>query len=55
MQRSGIDAIKYPTWPWTLYGKVTKTQENITYKSAKRSGDHYKTAMNRQESIKNDT
>ena len=29
--------IKYHTWPETPYGKVTKTQENITHKRAKRS------------------
>ena len=27
-QRSGIDTIKHHTWPRTLYGKVSKTQEN---------------------------
>ena len=27
-QRSGIDTIKYHTWPRTPYGKMTKTQEN---------------------------
>ena len=27
-QRSGIDIIKYHTWPKTPYGKTTKTQEN---------------------------
>ena len=26
-QRSGIDTIKYQTWPGTPYGKVTKTKE----------------------------
>ena len=30
--RSGIDTIEYHTWHRTPYGKVTKTQENITHK-----------------------
>ena len=33
---SGINTIKYHTWPGTAHGKVTKTQENITDKRAKR-------------------
>ena len=36
MQKSGIDTIKYHTLTGTPYGKVTKTQENITYKWSKR-------------------
>ena len=36
-KRSGIDTIKYYTRPRPPYGKVTKTQENNTYKRAKRS------------------
>ena len=35
-QRSGIDTIKHHNWPRTPRGKVTKTQENITHKRAKR-------------------
>ena len=35
--KSGIDTIKFHTWPSTPYGKMTKTQENSTYKRAKRS------------------
>ena len=35
--KSGIYTINYHTLPRTLYGKMTKTQENITYKRAKRS------------------
>ena len=35
-ERSGIDTIKYHTWPTTPYWKVTKAQWNITYKRAKR-------------------
>ena len=34
-QRSGIDTIKFHIRPETLYGKVTKTQVNITHKRAK--------------------
>ena len=34
---SGIDTIKYHTWPRIPYGKVTNTQENITYRSARES------------------
>ena len=30
------NTIKYHTWPRTQHGKVTKTQENITYNRAKR-------------------
>ena len=37
MQRSGNDTIKYYARPRTPYGKVTKTQENITHNRAKRS------------------
>ena len=33
-QISGIDTIKYHTWPGTPYGKVTKTWENTTHKWA---------------------
>ena len=29
--KSGIDTIKYHTWPGTPYGKVTKTQEITTH------------------------
>ena len=36
MQRSGIDTIKNHSRPRTPHGKVTKTQENITFKRAKR-------------------
>ena len=35
-QRSGIDTIRYHYWPRAHHGKVTKTQENITNKIAKR-------------------
>ena len=42
--KSGTDIIKYHTWPNTSYGKVTKTQENITQKRAKPfSTSHVKT------------
>ena len=33
---SEIDNIKYHTWPRTPHGKVTKTQQNVTCKRAKR-------------------
>ena len=36
-QRSGIDTIKYHNWEETPFGKMTKTQETITPKRAKRS------------------
>ena len=45
MQRSGIDSVKYHTWPSTPYGKVTKTQQNATYRRAK------KTALSQQVTI----
>ena len=52
--RSGIDTIKFYTWPRLPHGKVTKTQLNITNESQEVSpfpaGDH-KAAMNRRESI----
>ena len=55
-QRSGIDTIKYHTWPRIPHGKVTKTQLNIINKSQEVSpfpaGDH-KAAMNRRESMTN--
>ena len=55
-QWSGIDTIKYNTWPRIPHGKVTNTQLNITNKSQEVSpfpaGDH-KAAMNRRESMKN--
>ena len=35
-QSSWIRTIKYHIWPRTPHGKVTKTQENITHKRAKR-------------------
>ena len=38
-QRSRIHTIKYHSRPSTPYGKVTKTQENSTYKRAKRSAN----------------
>ena len=34
-KRSGNNTIKYHTWPRTSYGKVTKAQENTSYKRAK--------------------
>ena len=37
MQMSGVHAIKYHTRPRIPHGKVTKTQEIITHKRAKRS------------------
>ena len=46
--------MKYRTWPRIPRGKVTKTQENIEYKSQKVSpfpaGDH-KAASNKQDNM----
>ena len=45
-----MDIIKYHTWPRTPYGKVTKTQENVTENSPFPAGDR-KAARNRQDSM----
>ena len=46
-QRSGIDAIKYHTWPRIPHGKVTKTQLNIT-KESQGSGLSHQVTTGRQ-------
>ena len=50
--RSGIDTIKYHTRLGTRYRKVTKSQENITLKRAKRSAPSQQMTTRLQETDK---
>ena len=51
-ERSGNRYNQVPHLPRTPYGKVTKTQENITYKRAKRSANPQQETTRLQETDK---